>query len=40
MSRYRKRESKGRRRKSFGKNARRTHKKNVSRTPMRGGVRL
>ncbi|WNK14825.1 MAG: hypothetical protein [Microvirus sp.] len=37
---FRRKESKHRRHKSFGKNARRTHKKNVSRAPMRGGVRL
>ncbi|WNK13544.1 MAG: hypothetical protein [Microvirus sp.] len=40
MSRFRRRESRKGRRHSFGKNARRTHKKNIGRQPMRGGVRL
>lgn len=37
---FRKRESAGRRRKSFGKNAIRTHKKNIFTGSMRGGIRL
>lgn len=37
---YRKKESRGKRKRSFGKHARKTHKKNIGRAPMRGGVRL
>lgn len=37
---YRKRESRSKRNKSFGRNAVRTHRKNVPSGSMRGGIRL
>lgn len=37
---YRKKMSKGRSRRSFRKGAVKTHRKNVSPRPMRGGIRL
>lgn len=36
----RRRESRAKRYKSFGKHARKTHKKNFHAGPMRGGIRL
>lgn len=36
----RRRESGRARKRSFGRNAMRTHLKNVNRNPMRGGIRL
>lgn len=38
--RHRRKESRGKRRRSFGKHQRKIHKKNISRSPMRGGIRL
>lgn len=40
MSKYRHKESRHKRKRSFGKHARKTHKKNIPRMAMRGGVRL
>jgi hypothetical protein len=40
MGWHRKHVSRSASRKSFGKNAVRTHKSNVSARPMRGGIRL
>ena len=37
---FRKRESRGRRNKSFGRNAMKTHRKNIPSGSMRGGIRL
>ena len=36
----RRKESRAKRGRSFGRNALRTHKKNIAGNPMRGGIRL